>query len=72
MANNRSTDIIGSLISFFAFLVCLVALIVDTVLFVTARSRINDAFPGSPGGPRDTAQGRVNTKCAGFLDSLPI
>lgn len=48
LTNNIVLDVIGSLVSFFAFLVCLVALIIDSVLFVTARHRINDAVPGSP------------------------
>lgn len=48
LTTNVCLDICGSLIAFFAFLVCLVALIVDSVLFVTARQRINSDLAGSP------------------------
>jgi len=48
LTTNVCLDICGSLIAFFAFLVCLVALIVDSVLFITARNRINSNVAGSP------------------------
>ncbi|KAK9898442.1 pali-domain-containing protein [Cystobasidium minutum MCA 4210] len=48
LTTNWCLDICGSLFSFFAFLVALVAFIVDSVLFVTARTRINNDIAGSP------------------------
>lgn len=48
LTTNLCLDVCGSLFSFFAFLVCLVAFIVDSVLFIVARVRINRDLPGSP------------------------
>jgi len=48
LTTNVILDTIGSLVSFFAFLVCLVALICDSILFVVARNRINRDVAGSP------------------------
>lgn len=48
LTTNWCLDICGSLFAFFAFLVTLVAFIVDSVLFVTARTRINNDIGGSP------------------------
>jgi len=72
LTTNVCLDICGSLIAFFAFLVCLVALICDSVLFVTARHRINDNLPGSPASLSNCYWMVVAATVSLFIASLTV
>jgi len=72
LTTNVCLDICGSLISFFSFLVCLVALICDSVLWITARSRINSDLSGSPASLSNCYWMVVAATISLFIASLTV